>query len=530
MADPTSKPYYPTQTPSHLLPPSRSSKTLSSTPESVYWRAFKTSALPSNLILPVNSVTFSPTSPSTLAAASSVSVRLFSRLSGDEQDISASNLSLPDLAYSPSFRCDGALVAAGCEKGVVQVYNMKNSVPLRRLKAHTRASRVVRFPVLHDKLKLFSAGDDAMLVQWDVASESPVFTVPAAHKDYIRAGTASPVSHDIFATGSYDHTVKLWDSRVNSGQSSSLSLTHGSPVESCLFLPSGGLIATAGGNSIKIWDVIGGGKMVHSVETHNKTVTDLSLAKIKDGEMRLLSVSIDGYLKSFDFSRFKVTHSMRYPNQLLSVAFSPDGLFRVVGTNTGTIYMSKKKNKKEERESGAVVTSDFVWNLPQSEKPKDSKNVRYFNQGQISKKSEFAIKKPKRVKLQEHDKLLKKFRHREALASVLKFKNPRSVISVLEELIARKKLIKCLGNLENEELGFLLGFLCKYAMMPQYARFLMGLAKRVIEIHAEEIESSDELKVYMRNLKRMVAQEIMVQKSLQEIQGMISPLLVIAGK
>ncbi|XP_078168976.1 transducin family protein / WD-40 repeat family protein [Carex rostrata] len=530
MADEANRQLFPTQPASHLLPPSRTNKTLSTTPESSYWRTFRSSILPSNLHLPITSLAFSPSSPFPLAVASSTSIRLFSSLSTEP---SFSTLSLPDLAYSPSFRCDGGLIAAGCETGLVRVFNPANSTSLRSLKTHSRASRVVKFPLLHHKLRLFSAGDDAQLIQWDVPSETPLVTVPGAHRDYIRAGAPSPVSDDVFATGSYDHTVKIWDARVDSGASSVLSINHGAPVESVLFLPSGGLLATAGGNTVKIWDVIAGGKAVHSVETHNKTVTGLTLAKVRDGETRLLSVSIDGYLKSFDFSRLKITHSMRYPAQLLSVAFSPTGTIRVVGTNNGVIYTGIKTKKDElEGEKGQVRSDEFVWSVPEP-MPVLRKNKRYFSRGQSEKPSEgdFVIKRREKVKLKEHDKLLRKFMHKDALVSVLKTKRSTSIIAVLEELVARKKLIKCILNLDIDELGLFLSFISKNATLPGCARFLMDLAKRVLEIRAEDIESGgDELAVHVRNLRRMVVQEIQIQRSLLEIQGMISPLLAIAGK
>ncbi|GLT42541.1 hypothetical protein SLA2020_165340 [Shorea laevis] len=67
----------------------------------------------------------------------------------------------------------------------------------------------------------------------------------------------------------------------------------------------------------------------------------------------------------------------------------------------------------------------------------------------------------KKGKLAEHDKLLKKFRHEEALASAsaLGGKNPGNMVAVREELVARKKLKKCVWSLHSEGLGLLLKFL-----------------------------------------------------------------------
>jgi hypothetical protein len=62
-------------------------------------------------------------------------------------------------------------------------------------------------------------------------------------QDYIRAGCVSPSSADLLASGSYDHTVRIWDRRQSG---STVQLNHGSPVESVLILPSGTLMVTAG--------------------------------------------------------------------------------------------------------------------------------------------------------------------------------------------------------------------------------------------------------------------------------------------
>ena len=132
------------------------------------------------------------------------------------------------------------------------------------------------------------------------------------------------------------------------------------------------------------------------------------------------------------------------------------------------------------------------------------------------------------MKLAEHDKLLKKFRHKEALVSVLGNKNPENVVAVMEELVARRKLLKCVENLDNEELGLLLMFLQKYSTVPRFSGLLMGLMKKVLEMRVEDIRGSEALKGQIRNLKQSVEEEI--QHSLQELQGIISPLLRIAGR
>ena len=70
-------------------------------------------------------------------------------------------------------------------------------------------------------------------------------------KDYVRCGTSSESSDDLILTGSYDHTVKLIDTRTHSIV---LTVDHGEPVENVLMFPSSNMFLTCAGNSIKLWD------------------------------------------------------------------------------------------------------------------------------------------------------------------------------------------------------------------------------------------------------------------------------------
>ncbi|XP_047327054.1 protein SLOW WALKER 1 [Impatiens glandulifera] len=497
--------------------------TSESNPESRFWKSFKPQPLGKPLISSITSLSFSPISPHDFAATHSATVTLFSSQTIEPKStISA----FSDTATSASYRSDGRLIAAGSHSGVIKVFDVKSRTSLRHLRNHSRPVHLVKFPRV-DKLHLISGGDDAVVKYWDVATETPIYNL-LGHKDYVRCGDGSPASDDMFVTGSYDHSIKVWDVRVSSNRTSVMDLKHGSPVEDVIFLPSGGLIATAGGNSVKIWDVIGGGKLLYSMESHNKTVTSICVGKIgKEGgeEARILSVSLDGYLKAFDYGKFKITYSMRFPSPLLSVAFSPDTSTRIVGSSNGIIYAGKRKTKKTE--DNALMELEPV---KRSLRPS---YFRYFQRGQNEKPTEgdYAIMKPKKVKLSAHDKLLKKFRHKEALVAVLEGKNPEEVVAVMEELVARKKLMRCVSNLEIEELGLLLGFLQKYSTVPRFAGLLLRLTKKVVEMRVEDINGFDDtLKGHIRNLKRSVDEEIRVQECLQEVQGIISPLLRIAGR
>ncbi|XP_013691089.1 protein SLOW WALKER 1-like [Brassica napus] len=101
---------------------------------------------------------------------------------------------------------------------------------------------------------------------------------------------------------------------------------------------------TAGLNSVKVWDLIGGGKMVCFMESHNKTVMSMCVGRMGLDENRLVIVSLDGYMKVFDYGRAKLTYSMRFQAPLLSVALSPDCSIRVINS---MVFAGKKKLRND---------------------------------------------------------------------------------------------------------------------------------------------------------------------------------------
>ena len=63
----------------------------------------------------------------------------------------------------------------------------------------------------------------------------------------------SGLSNDVFISGSYDHTVKVWDARKgDDGGGAFMTLDHGSPVEDVALLPNDALLVSAGGHDVKV--------------------------------------------------------------------------------------------------------------------------------------------------------------------------------------------------------------------------------------------------------------------------------------
>lgn len=173
------------------------------------------------------------------------------------------------------------------------------------------------------------------MILWDIASETPLHHFKE-HTDYIRAAVMSPENHNIVVSGSYDHSVKVWDVRSTE---SLMTMDHGYPVEALVMLPGSGLVASAGGNRICIWDIHGGGKLLHSFSNHQKTITSLCL----DGTgSYLLSGSLDHHVKIVSLEDYKIAYSLKYPAPVISLAVSPTNSLVVAGMSTGLFAIRKR--------------------------------------------------------------------------------------------------------------------------------------------------------------------------------------------
>lgn len=64
----------------------------------------------------------------------------------------------------------------------------------------------------------------------------------------------------------------MWD--IRSGECIAV-MDHGAPVEDLIVYPGGGIIVSAGGRNVKLWDILGGFREVDTLSNHHKTVTAL---------------------------------------------------------------------------------------------------------------------------------------------------------------------------------------------------------------------------------------------------------------
>jgi len=79
------------------------------------------------------------------------------------------------------------------------------------------------------------------------------------------------------------------------------------------------VVVSAGSNELKIWDVLGGGRLMRSLSNHQKTITDICF---DSSYSRILTASLDHHVKIYNVEDYKVVHSVKYPAPLLCVGIS----------------------------------------------------------------------------------------------------------------------------------------------------------------------------------------------------------------
>ena len=255
---------------------------------------------------PVQSVDVSPVDPYFVAVTGSSRVQIINPATND---VSKTLSKFRETALGGKFRSDGNLICVGSDDGSMKVFQVATKTLLRTLSGHENATHAGCFL---DMKSLVSFSDDKTVRLWDISTEDELMRFDK-HTDYVRAGCISPTSSDLIISGSYDHSVYIWDRRQATDPIHSI--MHGCPVEAVMMLPSGTMLVTAGGNDVKIWDLLSGNRLLKTISTHNKTVTSLSLAR---ENTRLVTSSLDRQIKFHDLSTFKTVHSINFPSPILS--------------------------------------------------------------------------------------------------------------------------------------------------------------------------------------------------------------------
>lgn len=444
----------------------------------------------------IDFIDFNNVEPYNFAVTCSVRVQIYSPIT----KLVAKNLSkFQENAYGGSFRKDGRLLVAGDEEGNVKLFDTNSKHILRLFKGHTSA--VHRSFFTQDLQRISSFSDDKTVKLWDISSENIIQSF-SEHNDYVRAGCVNPTSSNILASGGYDNLINVYDSRTNK---TILKLDHECSIESLMFLPSGGLLISAGGTEIRVWDVIAGGKLLTKLSHHHKTITCL---QVGSNGKRFFSGGLDRHVKIYDVSTYQPVYTMTYPNSVLSLGIAPNDQTVVAGMVDGLISIRNMENEidinaveqKQEKSSWSTV---FDHDIPEV-------------QGNHTEA--------------HYDHWLRKYEYVKCLDYVLKpyviSKNPHVTISVLQELIHRKGLKRALTGNKNNLASRLCKFITKFLGEYRFMRVLIDVTNILLDVFKDSSYglSGDlgKLIVFVGNAAK---RELTLTHELCELGGYVTTLM-----
>ena len=477
------------------------------TPESKYWKKFALTGEEHLQGAPV-CIHFNPASNNQYIVSASTKVSLYNSL---DDKVQRSFSRFNDDVYSGRYRKDGKLIVAGDKSGYVKVFDVKTKAALRQIKAHSSAVRATTWSC--DGLNMLSGSDDKHVKRWDLGTQECVWNSKMVHTDYVRTIDASPTMSDIFVSGSYDHTIKLWDSRQ---EKCILDLDHGQPVEVCKIAPSGAMLMTAGGNEIKIWDMLNRGRLIHTFSNHQKNITGIAF----DSSMsRMLSCGLDGHVKIYSLETLEVVHGIKYGSPLMSVALSPDNKKLVVGYTDGRVVFRNKREDTPDEDAEQTKTTVR----------KGSNHVTerfYKGAGTTVERSEDAVVETERAaRLRPYEQHLLKFNYQMALDAALKTRNPLVVVTVLEELGRRNGLTIALTGRDEVTLEPLLAFCARYISNPRYAMLIVQVMERILDLYSTVLGQSDAIDELFLKLRKQVKLEYSFHKEIIKVLGSLDGVI-----
>lgn len=212
-----------------------------------------------------------------------------------------------------------------------------------------------------DGLNIASGSDNHTVKLWD-AVNGKLLTTLAGHLDIVFCVSFSPDGTQL-ASGAGDSTVKLWD--LSSGRELRTLVGHNDSVISIAFSPDGKQICSGDNHGdLKIWDVVNGKELL-TLSSHRDTVTKAHYSL--DGHT-ITSGSADGSVKLWDAAGGKELSTIStilpptgHEETVVSIAISPNGNRIASGSEDGTI----KLWNADSGELGLTLKGhvDKVWNL-----------------------------------------------------------------------------------------------------------------------------------------------------------------------
>jgi WD40 repeat protein len=236
------------------------------------------------------------------------------------------------VAYSP----DGQFVLSGSQDYTMKLWAVATGREVRTFSGHTSFVSAVQFSP--DGLFALSGSWDHSLKLWEVATGREVRGF-AGHTAMVEAVSFSPDGRFALSS-SQDASIRLWD--IAKGQEVRSFTGHGSAVWSVTFSPDGRTALSASADrTLKLWDAETG-QLLRSFTGHKDGVWDVAFSP--DGRLAL-SGSSDRTLKLWDVATGREIRTFTgHTDAVRSVGFSPGGRQALSGSGGVSAAGAKPEN------------------------------------------------------------------------------------------------------------------------------------------------------------------------------------------
>ncbi|WP_017302018.1 adenylate/guanylate cyclase domain-containing protein [Nodosilinea nodulosa] len=243
--------------------------------------------------------------------------------------------------WQVSFSPDGQTLVSGGEDQAVKLWDVASGHCLTTITSHRNWVAAIAFSP--DGRTLASGSKDQQIRLWDVESGLCTKTQPG-HRDVVTAiafrgggpgGRGASGAERILATGSDDHTIKLWNAQTLDCVKTLYG--HDGWVSAIAFSPDGQtLVSGSSDKTVKLWNVRSG-ECLQTLEGHTQRVK--SVAFHPQGAI-IASGSDDHTVKLWDVATGNCVQTLAgHTDWVLSVAFSPDGQLVASGSGDRTIKL-----------------------------------------------------------------------------------------------------------------------------------------------------------------------------------------------
>lgn len=400
--------------------------------------------------------------------------------------------------------------------------------------------------------QVVSASDDQTVRLWDMPDQSEV-RIFDRHTDYVRAAAVSPDNPSLLLSGSYDGTVRLWDARVEENGGEVMRMEHRAPVNDVMIYPTaaGGVALSAGGPVLRAWDLMMGGRCLKAVSNHQKAITSLAVTMDSDvagstaeggqSGLRILTGGLDQLVKVYDPAQdFRVTHTMRYPAPILSMALAPDESQLAVGMSDGTLCIRKRNLKASEVARRQERRAALLGGGLDHQLARSSAAVA---EGVVQEKGpagqdDIRLERMRSARLKPYDKYLKSFNYHAALDAVLrKGTAPEVTFALLLELIHRSPASTlATGHSEalrtavmgRDDVGLepLLRFLLRHAVDPAYVDIVTDTLDVVIDVYSGMLGQSPLVDETFGRIWNKMDSDLDSQQKILQVKGALEMILV----